>query len=73
MRQATLDKKIHNFIARKERQYPELAQPINTLTRDLEADMVASPLHTHAREVYAHDAKHHRRSHAAFAGIGYAM
>lgn len=75
MRQAILDKKIHNFIARKERQYPELAQPVNTLTRQLESDQVASPLHTYAREVYAHDAKRqfsHLRGHQ-LSGLHYAL
>ena len=48
-------------MARKERQYPELTQPINTLTRDLEADQIASPLHQYARDVNTHDAKTYSR------------
>lgn len=59
MTQALLDRKIHSFLARKERQYPELAKPVRTLTRELETQQVASPLHTYAREVNHHDAKQH--------------
>jgi hypothetical protein len=59
MTQAVLDKKIHAFLARKERQYPELAKPVHTLTRELEVQQVSSPLHTYARQVNRHDAKQH--------------
>ena len=72
MKESTLDRKIHRFMARKERQYPELTKPINTLTRDLETDQIASPLHQYARDVYVHDAKtygHNRR----FPDMRYAM
>ena len=72
MTQAILDRKIHSFIARKERQYPELAQPVNRLTRELESQQVASPLHTYAREVYAHDAQRHF-GNSRVSGLHYAV
>lgn len=59
MTESILDKRIHTFLARKERQFPELARPVHTLTRELESQQVASPLHTYAKEVYTHDAKQH--------------
>ncbi len=34
MRQAVLDKKIHNFLARKEQQYPDLHRSVTDLTDD---------------------------------------
>lgn len=62
MRAATLDKRIHKFIARKERQYPDLSQPVSQLTRELDARQTSSPLHTYAREVFKHDADQHFRT-----------
>ncbi|RTK95044.1 hypothetical protein EKI60_01145 [Candidatus Saccharibacteria bacterium] len=58
MKEALLDKRIHSFLARKQRQYPDLAQPVNKLTRELDSAVVASPLHTYAKDVYEHDANH---------------
>ena len=72
MKDAVLDRKIHRFMARKERQYPELTQPINQLTRELEADQVASPLHLYARDVNQHDAHLHIPNHG-FPNITYAL
>lgn len=62
MREVVLDKRIHKFLERKDRQYPDLSQPVNQLTRDLASRQMSSPLHTYARDVFKHDADQHFRT-----------
>jgi hypothetical protein len=72
MKDALLDRKIKLFLARKSREHEYMAQPVNTLTRELDADQVASPLHTYAKEVYQHDARQSFRGHHT-AALRYAL
>lgn len=43
MKQAALDNKIHSFLARKERQYPELHRSVAELTREFQIEETPVP------------------------------